>query len=56
MFLVVAIVLMASYFFTDAMPVWMWVLLIAASISWLVEEPVMRLVQTRHQQPSPKQQ
>jgi hypothetical protein len=52
MFLVVAMVLLGAYFFTEAMPIWIWVLLVAGSIYWLVQEPTDRLLRSHQQRHS----
>jgi hypothetical protein len=51
-FIVVAMVLLGSYFFTDAMPIWIWVLLASGSICWMVQEPIDRLLRRRQQRHS----
>ena len=47
MVLVVGLVLLLFYFFPDALPIWLWVLLIWGSIVWSINEPVQRLLNSR---------
>jgi hypothetical protein len=54
MFLVLAIVLLASYFFTDAIPLWAWVLLIAANLWWILCEPIERFIDSYRHHEAPK--
>jgi hypothetical protein len=55
MFLVVAMVLLGAYFFTEAMPIWIWVLVISGSICWLVDEPTDRLLRSHQQRHSARE-